>query len=99
MATASTPAVDERVLREATSHVRGFPTWSTYSIFWRVTHLAWSVERSDTLVMMGSWVLRVIVKGLDCAIGAAGELRSGEGARKVRGELVGRLGFVQRERY
>lgn len=55
MATASTPALP-RVLRVATSHVRAAPTWSTYSIFLSVTHLASLGDSSDSLVTTGSCV-------------------------------------------
>ena len=63
MATASTPALADRVLRLATSHVRALPTWSTYSIFWRVTHFASDVGSSERRVMTGSWVFCVMVRG------------------------------------
>ena len=61
LATASTPA-EPRVLRVATSQVRGLPTWSTYSIFLRATHLESVVKRSVTLVMTGSCVLCAMVR-------------------------------------
>lgn len=88
MATASTPAWAERVLRVAISQVRGLPTWSVYSIFWRAIHLDSDVGRSETRVMTGSWILVVIVKGRRWArggvVGDGGERRVAGRSRRLR---------------